>query len=96
MSILHDIIHLLFGVAGIALARTANAARLFLVGGGGIYLVLWVYGLVIDQQSAANFIPVNTADNWLHFALGVGIIALGVLLPRLDSRTANTPVPIAR
>ncbi len=29
----------------------------------------------------ANFIPINTPDNWLHFVLGVGMIVLGVLLP---------------
>jgi len=72
VSILHNIVHLLFGIAGIAMARTANTARTFLVGGGVIYLVLWVYWLVIDQQSMANFIPVNSADNWLHFVLASG------------------------
>jgi Domain of unknown function (DUF4383) len=44
-----------------------------------VYLVLWVYGLVVDQASDANFVPLNTADNWLHLVLGVGMIALGVL-----------------
>ncbi|MQA97180.1 MAG: DUF4383 domain-containing protein [Streptosporangiales bacterium] len=82
VSILHNIVHLLFGVAGIVLARTAAAARGFLVGGGVIYLVLFVYGLVIGHDSAANFIPVNTADNWLHLVLGVGMLALGFLLGR--------------
>ena len=42
--------------------------------------MLWVYGLVIDKNSKANFVPVNTADNWLHFGLGVGMIALGLAL----------------
>ncbi|MGY0071228.1 DUF4383 domain-containing protein [Streptomyces sp. QTS137] len=82
VSVLHNIVHLLFGIAGIAMARTAAAARMFLIGGGAIYLVLWIYGLIIDHDSAANFVPVNTADNWLHFVLGVGMIALGVLLTR--------------
>ncbi len=73
VSILHNIVHLLFGVAGgILLARTVATAFLYLVAGGAIYLVLWVYGLVIDQDSGANFVPVNTADNWLHFVLGSG------------------------
>lgn len=88
VSILHNIVHLLFGAAGIAMWRTARLSRLFLVAGGAIYLVLVAYGLVIDQASDMNFIPVNTADNWLHLALGLGMIALGVLLPRL--RTAPT------
>ena len=47
-----------------------------------IYLVLWIYGLIIDHDSAANFVPVNSADNWLHFVLGVGMIALGLILGR--------------
>ncbi|MDN3292590.1 DUF4383 domain-containing protein [Streptomyces ficellus] len=82
ISILHNIVHLLFGIAGLAMARAASTARAFLIGGGAIYLVLWIYGLIIDHDSAANFVPVNSADNWLHFVLGIGMIALGVLLTR--------------
>lgn len=44
--------------------------------------MLWLYGLVIDHDSAANFVPLNTADNWLHLVLGLGMIGLGVLLTR--------------
>lgn len=83
VSVLHNLVHLAFGVAGLALARSTEGARGFLVGGGIIYAVLWIYGLVIDHDSAANFIPVNTADNWLHLVLAVGMIALGLALPRL-------------
>jgi hypothetical protein len=86
VSILHNLVHLLFGIAGIAMARTISNARLYLIGGGAIYLVLWLYGLVIDHDSAANFVPVNSADNWLHLFLGLGMIALGLLTTR---RTAS-------
>jgi hypothetical protein len=82
VSILHNIVHLLFGVAGLALARTAGGAKSFLVWGGVIYAVLWIYGLVVDPTSSANFVPLNTADNWLHLLLAVGMIALGMLLGR--------------
>ncbi|MEU0719185.1 DUF4383 domain-containing protein [Streptomyces lavendulocolor] len=66
----------------LALARTAPKARLHLLVGGAIYLALWLYGMIIDHDSGANFVPVNTADNWLHLPLGVGMIALGTLLAR--------------
>ncbi|MFD0857187.1 DUF4383 domain-containing protein [Actinomadura adrarensis] len=88
VSVLHNIVHLLFGVAGIALSRTAATARWFLIGGGVIYLLLWLYGLFIDKESGANFVPLNSADDWLHFVLGVGMIALGFLLGR-SARTGR-------
>lgn len=82
VSVLHNIVHLLFGVAGVAAARTAGAARAFLIGGGVIYLVLWLYGLITDLNSSANFVPLNAADNWLHLVLAVGMLALGFALGR--------------
>ncbi len=82
VSILHNVVHLLFGVAGLAMSRTDSGARTYLVGGGAIYLVLFVYGLLINHASPANFVPVNWADNWLHLLLGLGMIGLGVLLSR--------------
>lgn len=79
VSVLHNIVHLLFGVAGLALARTPSGARNYLIVGGVIYLVLWIYGLVVDHASTANFVPLNTADNWLHLGLALGMILLGIL-----------------
>ncbi|WP_052273990.1 DUF4383 domain-containing protein [Arthrobacter sp. L77] len=88
VSILHNIVHLLFGVAGLAMAKTVSGARTYLLGGGVVYAILWIYGLIIDRQSAANFVPVNSADNWLHFVLAVGMIALALILSR-DTRTSS-------
>ena len=90
VSVLHNLVHIGFGLAGLALAATADRARTFLVGGGAIYLVLWIYGLVIDLGSDANFVPLNDADNWLHFVLGAGMIVLGLALSR--ARSPETPV----
>ncbi|AQZ63704.1 hypothetical protein BKM31_21575 [[Actinomadura] parvosata subsp. kistnae] len=82
VSILHNIVHLLFGIAGVLLARTWSGARNFLVGGGVIYLLLWIYGLLVGHDSPANFVPLNNADNWLHLGLGIVMVALGLALSR--------------
>jgi hypothetical protein len=86
VSILHNIVHLLFGIVGLVMARTVPGAVAFLIGGGVIYAVLWVYGLVIDQTSTANFVPLNNADNWLHLVLAVAMIGLGLALRRRPAR----------
>lgn len=88
VSVLHNVIHLAFGIAGLVMARSFSGARNYLVGGGVVYAVVLLYGLVIDRASSANFVPVNSADNWLHLVLAVAMIGLGVALSRRDARTA--------
>ncbi len=79
VSILHNIVHLLFGVAGLAMAKTAKGSTAYLIWGGVIYLALALYGAIIGLDSAANFVPVDTADNWLHLLLGLGMVGLGAI-----------------
>jgi hypothetical protein len=87
VSVLHNIVHLLYGVAGLAMARRADTARNYLIGGGIVYLVLFVYGLLVaDDKTAANFVPLNTADNWLHLFLGVRPSVAGEVGRLLDRR----------
>ena len=85
VSVLHNIVHGLFGIAGLALAATASGARTYLIGGGAVYLALFLLGIV----GGGDWIPVNDADNWLHLLLGAGMIGLGVLTTR-ESRVAST------
>ena len=82
VSVLHNIVHLLFAVGLIAAARYAWA-RAYLLGGGLVYLVVSLYGVVVDKESDANFLPLNDADTILHLVLGLAMLALGVLGTRL-------------
>ena len=78
---------LAYGVAGIAVAAGATASRLYLLLGGILYLLVWVYGLLAVTNDTLNILPVNHADNWLHLGLAAAMILLGVFLhgePRLS------------
>ena len=79
-SILHNLVHGLFGVVGLIMSRTASGARTFLIGGGIVYLVLFLIGIL----GAMDWLPADDTDDWLHLALGLGMLALGFLLKRRD------------
>jgi hypothetical protein len=82
VNIIENIAHILFGLAGLALARTWSGAKNYFIWGGLIYVALWLYGLIIDEESSANFLGVNEPSNWLHLVLGIAMLAAGYLLSR--------------
>jgi len=89
VSILHNIVHLLFAVGLLAALRAASA-RLYLLAGGVIYLGVAAYGYLVDHASDANFLPINDADTYLHVGLSLAMIVLGVLGTLAGRRTAST------
>jgi hypothetical protein len=80
VSILHNLVHLAFGIVGLLAARQGRTAVLYLLAGGAVYLLLAAYGALVGHDHDANVVPVNTADDWLHLGLGVGMIGLGLLV----------------
>jgi len=75
-SILHNLVHLGFGLAGLALARTWDGARNYLIGGGIIYLALFLLGML----GVMDWLPADDTDDWLHLVLGIALLGLGVAL----------------
>ena len=76
---LHNIVHLVIGLAGIALARKLSTARtygwLLAVGYGAAF----VYGLFAAGEDAPlNFLSINWADNWLHLASVIAGLAIAL------------------
>ena len=87
---LHNLVHLLIGVAGLVLARTLAGARtygwLLAVGYGAAF----VYGLFATGQTW-DFLSLNWADNILHvLTAAVGLlIALGPVRTGITGRTTR-------
>lgn len=82
VSILHNIVHLLFGIVGALVRHSPTGSFHYLLWGGIVYAALWLYGLFINAESGANFVPLNTPDNWLHFGLAIVMIGSALVFNR--------------
>lgn len=78
VSVLHNIVHLLFAVGLLAAARY-SWSQVYLFGGAVVYLGVVAYGVLIDHSSDTNFLPLNDADNVLHLGLSALMIVFGVV-----------------
>ncbi|MFL5954056.1 MAG: DUF4383 domain-containing protein [Gaiellaceae bacterium] len=84
VSVLHNLLHVAFGIAGLVLAKTARGARAYLVGGGAACILLSIAGVL----GAAGWLPANAADDWLHLVVGAGLAGLGLVAGRAPARAA--------
>jgi hypothetical protein len=83
----HNLVHILSGVIGLAVARSYDASRVYALGFGAIYLVVALLGFVAgDGDEIFNLIPVNTEDNVLHLLIGFAGVGAGLATP-------STPAP---
>jgi hypothetical protein len=89
VSVLHNIVHILYGLAGLGLAANFTWSKNYLIWGGAVYALLFLYGLIFTGDHPANFVPMNAADNWLHIGLAVAMIVLGLLLGRRGDRVTG-------
>jgi glucose uptake protein GlcU len=82
---LHNIVHLLIGVALLAASRRHAAARSANLTIGAVYLVLGVLGPFI-QDTAVDVIALNGADHVLHVLSGLVLLAVALLADK-DARS---------
>ena len=75
VNLLHNVVHLLFGVWGLAASRSFAGAKSYAQIGGVIYLVLAVLGFV--APTTFGFIPIGGNDIWLHAVLGLVLAGVG-------------------
>ena len=67
-------------------AKLAFGASMALKIIGIVYAAVAVLGLIVGPGILLGLVHINSADNWLHVALAVVILAAGFGLP--DDRTA--------
>lgn len=86
VNVAHNIVHLLFGLWGLAAARSFAGAKSFAQIAGVIYLVLAVLGFV--DPAGFGLVPIGGNDIWLHAAIGLVLSYVG-FTARADQATVT-------
>ena len=74
---LHNIVHLAIGALLLAAGKAVTSAKGANTAVGGVYLLVGILGLFI-LDSSANILSLNSADNVLHFASAIVLLAVGL------------------
>src|SRR2546423_12025023 len=76
VNLLHNIVHLLFGIWGLAASRSWGGSKSFFIWAGVIYLVLTIAGFL--WPSGFGLVPLGGADIGLHCVLAIVMLAIGL------------------
>lgn len=66
INLLHNVVHLLVGVLGLAAYRSFGSARAYSRGLAVFYAVLAVMGMIPALDTMFDYIPLFSHDIWLH------------------------------
>ena len=75
VNVLHNIVHLLFGVWGLIASRSFPGAKMYAQVVGVIYIVLACLAFV--SPSTFGLIPIGGHDRWLHALFGLALAYFG-------------------
>ena len=79
VNILHNLVHLVFGVWGIAAARRLESARTYAKAVAIIYAVFVIMGLVPGLDTTFGLVPLHSNDVWLHVLLAAPAAYFGFM-----------------
>lgn len=76
VNLLHNIVHLAFGVWGLVASRSWSGSKSFFSVAGVIYIVLTLLGFL--SPTGFGLVPLGGANIWLHVVLGVVMLGIGL------------------
>ena len=85
VNVLHNLVHILFGVMGLAMSRRADTAVLYARIVAVSYAVLTVMGLIPALRYTFGLIPIEGNDVWLHALLAAVAAYFGWMHPRSET-----------
>jgi len=81
VNVLHNIVHLLFGIWGVAAYRSFSRARLYARAVAVVYAVLAVLGFFPVVNTLFGLVPLYGNDIWLHIVLAAIAVYFGFFAP---------------
>ena len=86
INVLHNIVHVLIGVLGIAASRRVADGRLYARGLAIVYGVLAIMGLIPGLDRTFGLIPLFGHDVWLHALTALVSAYFGFMAPATTTR----------
>jgi hypothetical protein len=90
VNLLHNLVHILFGIWGLAVFRSLEGSRMYARGVAIIYLVLGVAGLIPRLNTLFGLCPIEGNDVWLHLLLAAVAAYFGFLAPMYEPGSMST------
>lgn len=88
VNILHDLVHLIFGVWGVAAYRSLDASRSYAKVVAIVYVVFAVMGLIPGLDTTFGLVPLFGNDVWLHLLLAAPAAYFGFVHREEERRRA--------
>ena len=79
VNILHNAVHLIFGIWGIMAARDLGAAKNYARITAIVYAVFVIMGLIPGLDTTFGLVPLHSNDVWLHILLAVPAAYFGFM-----------------
>ena len=90
INALHNLVHIAFGVGGIAAYRSFSNARLYARVVAIAYAALMVFGLIPGLNTLFGLVPLYGHDVWLHAVLAAVAAYFGFFSRPADDRAPVT------
>jgi len=89
VNVVHNVVHLLFGIWGLMASRSFGGATSYARITGVLYLLLAILGYA--APTGFGLVPLGGHDIWLHALLGIVLAAIGFTAreARVDAKTAT-------
>jgi Domain of unknown function (DUF4383) len=96
VNVLHNLVHIVFGIWGVLAARSFNSSHSYALGVAIIYGILTILGLFPGANMVFGLVPIYGHDIWLHALLAVVAAYFAFVARERSADTTDTSGAVTR